>query len=276
MKKILIRTATGLVYIALILAATLCGPSAFLSIFSIIVAIGIAEMLKLCTSNERPSIATTAIDIVGGMAFFISSFLHYSSEFAFISPIWIGAGYVLTRATMQLYDKRRNALRQLSASFMAMMLVVFPLTLLSKLYLEANGHTTLLACLIFIWMNDTGAFCIGSLLGRHRLFERISPKKSWEGFWGGMFFTIVAAIVIGAYFPGYFSEFTTMQWVGLAIVVTMFATWGDLVESMAKRTAGVKDSGNLLPGHGGILDRIDSLLFVVPAVLIYINFVINI
>lgn len=274
MNKIIIRTATGLIYIALILAATLCGHYVFLPIFSIIVALGISEMLKLCTVKEKPSFLTTAIDIVGGVAFFVSSFLHYSSWFTPIAPLWICAIYFLTRATVQLYDKKRNALRQLGASFMAMILVAFPLGLLNKLYLETNGHTTLLACLIFIWMNDTGAFCVGSMIGRHRLFERISPKKSWEGFWGGVFFTIVSAIIIGAYFPGYFSEFTTMQWVGLATVVSVFATWGDLVESMAKRTAGVKDSGNILPGHGGILDRIDSLLFVVPAVLIYINLVI--
>ena len=94
---------------------------------------------------------------------------------------------------------------------MAMFLVVFPLSLLSKLYLEANGHTTLLACLIFIWMNDTGAFCVGSLIGRHRLFERISPKKSWEGFWGGLFFTIVAAVIIATHFFFFFPAISTTE-----------------------------------------------------------------
>lgn len=273
MKKIIQRTATGLIYIALLLAATLCSPYVFLTIFSIIVALGISEMLKLCTVNEKPALITTAIDIVGGVAFFISSFFKYASESGANDLLWIVCAiYILLRATVQLYDKKRNALRQLSASFMTMILVVFPMSLLSKLYFS-NGHTTLLACLIFIWMNDTGAFCIGSMIGRHRLFERISPKKSWEGFWGGVFFTIVSAVIIGSYFPDYFSAFSTMQWVGLAAVASVFATWGDLVESMAKRTAGVKDSGNILPGHGGMLDRIDSLLFVVPAVLIYIELV---
>lgn len=124
---------------------------------------------------------------LGRDGFFYSVFFTLFPRFSVINPLWAGIGYMLLRGTMQLYDKRRNAIRQLSASYMAMFLVVFPLSLLSKLYLEANGHTTLLACLIFIWMNDTGAFCVGSLIGRHRLFERISPKKSWEGFWGGLF-----------------------------------------------------------------------------------------
>ena len=267
MKKILIRTATGLVYIALILIATLCGPYAFLSIFSIIAALGIAEMLKLCTKDEKPSVATTVIDILGGMAFFILSFSHYFPDFSVINPLWAGIGYMLLRGTMQLYDKRRNAIRQLSASYMAMFLVVFPLSLLSKLYLEANGHTTLLACLIFIWMNDTGAFCVGSLIGRHRLFERISPKKSWEGFWGGLIVVLLASQGFAWYAP----EISRIQWLGLAAVVVLFATWGDLTESLLKRTLGVKDSGNLLPGHGGILDRFDSVLMATPAAYIYIE-----
>jgi phosphatidate cytidylyltransferase len=127
---------------------------------------------------------------------------------------------------------------------------------------------------IFIWLYDTGAYCIGMLLGKHRLFERISPKKSWEGVFGG-----IAACIAGAYATFYwFDEFFQVPdlatWIGLSVVVAVFATFGDLVESLVKRTVGVKDSGNILPGHGGILDRIDSLLLVAPAVLIYLMLVV--
>lgn len=273
MKKILTRTVTGIGYVALLLVATLCGDIAFLSIFSIILVLGITEMLKLCTKDEKASVSTITIDIIGSIAIFISTYFYLQDNNSF-NPLWIGVIYGIVRVVTQLYDKKRNPIVQFGASITSIALVAFPFAMLDKLYLSANGHTTLLACLIFIWVNDTGAFCVGSTIGRHRLFERISPKKSWEGFWGGLFFSIIAAVIISSYFTTYFTDFSTIQWVGLAAIVSIFSTWGDLVESMLKRRAGVKDSGNLLPGHGGILDRIDSLLLVIPAIIIYLNFVI--
>lgn len=108
------------------------------------------------------------------------------------------------------------------------------------------------------------------MIGNRRLFERISPKKSWEGFFGGLFFTIVSGIVVGVYFPHYFTGLNLYEWIGLSAVVTAFATWGDLIESLIKRNVGAKDSSHILPGHGGILDRIDSLLLVSPAILLYL------
>ncbi len=127
----------------------------------------------------------------------------------------------------------------------------------------------MLLIFIMIWLNDTGAFLVGSAIGRHRLFERLSPKKSWEGFFGGLLFCLIAGylapILSADDFAGY-----PMRYVGLGVLVCVFSTWGDLFESMIKRAAGVKDSGNILPGHGGMLDRIDSILFVVPASLVYL------
>ncbi len=273
MKKLLIRTATGLIYVALLLSATLCGQWAFLIIFSIILAVGIFELRRLCL-GDKSSPVYDIVDIIGGLTLFNSSFFSCSSSVNQENTVWIAAIYLIVRLLLQLYDKKRNPVEQLGVSFLAVLYLVLPLSLINRLYFEANGHTTLLACLIFIWVNDTGAYCVGSLFGRHRLFERVSPKKSWEGFWGGMIFTIVSAVIIGAYFCTYFNEFTITQWVGLSIIVTLFSTWGDLIESMIKRSVGVKDSGNILPEHGGILDRIDSLLLVVPAVLLYIYFAI--
>ena len=124
---------------------------------------------------------------------------------------------------------------------------------------------------IMIWLNDTGAFCVGSMIGKHKLFPRISPNKSWEGFFGGVVFAIASAFVFKYGFPQYFDNISIGGLCGLGVVVSAFATWGDLVESLIKRTLGVKDSGTLLPGHGGILDRIDSLLLVVPASLLYLT-----
>jgi phosphatidate cytidylyltransferase len=118
-----------------------------------------------------------------------------------------------------------------------------------------------------IWINDTGAYCVGSTMGKHRLCERLSPKKSWEGFFGGMAFCIIASGIYALIAHG-----DMLTSIAFGLLVCVFATWGDLFESMLKRSAGVKDAGNIIPGHGGVLDRIDSLLFVAPAAAIFAAF----
>ena len=123
-----------------------------------------------------------------------------------------------------------------------------------------------LSIFIFLWLNDTGAYCIGSLIGKHRLFERISPKKSWEGSIGGGVVAIGVSFILAHYFP----FMSMIEWAGLALVVVIFGTWGDLTESLLKRQLHVKDSGNILPGHGGMLDRFDSSLMAIPAAVVYL------
>jgi phosphatidate cytidylyltransferase len=138
-----------------------------------------------------------------------------------------------------------------------------------------------LAIFFLIWINDTGAFIVGCTIGKHKLFERISPKKTWEGFFGGLIFTCIAAIAFGIWGSDFFNGINRMlvgdtilysigSWIGLGLIVSVFGTWGDLIESMTKRSLRVKDSVNIIPGHGGILDRIDSLLLVMPATAIYL------
>lgn len=226
-------------------------------------------MLQLCCKTETPGKLTVGIDIAGGLAIFTSSFFSFARQGSPVSPILVCICYIMLRSIVQLYQKKRNPVRQLSASCLATLITVIPLSLLNNIYFAKNGSVILLASLIFIWINDTGAYCVGTLFGKHRLFERISPKKSWEGFFGGLLFTIAAGLLFGFCFHEYFHSFTAFQWVGFATTVSVFSTWGDLIESMIKRASGTKDSGNILPGHGGMLDRIDSLLLVVPAVLIY-------
>jgi phosphatidate cytidylyltransferase len=133
-----------------------------------------------------------------------------------------------------------------------------------------NQYIPYYALLIFIyvWLNDTGAYLAGITFGRHPLFSRVSPKKSWEGFWGGIAITVIASLVIAFYFSSFISWELNL---GLALVTSIFATFGDLVESLFKRSSGIKDSGILLPGHGGILDRVDSIMLAAPATLIYIE-----
>ena len=129
-----------------------------------------------------------------------------------------------------------------------------------------------LSIFIFLWTNDTGAYCSGSLFGKHKLFPRISPAKSWEGSIGGGILVVIVAALIGYSTTNEsgVNMLTIPQWIGLGIVVAVFGTWGDLVESLFKRTLGVKDSGNILPGHGGMLDRFDSSLMAIPAAVVYL------
>ena len=138
-----------------------------------------------------------------------------------------------------------------------------------------------LSVFVFLWVNDTGAYCVGSLLGRHKLFPRVSPGKSWEGSIGGAFFVLLAAWGIGwldnmqvcdldHQSPIFRGLLTIPEWAGLGLIVVVFGTWGDLVESLFKRTLGIKDSGSILPGHGGMLDRFDSSLLAIPAAVVYL------
>ena len=160
---------------------------------------------------------------------------------------------------------------------MSQLYVALPFALLSVLAFHRNtvmsdsspisfNAILPLSVFIFNWSNDTGAYCTGMLFGRHRLFERISPKKSWEGSIGGGIISILVSLVMAHSFP----FLSVLQWIGFALVVVVFGTWGDLVESLLKRQLGIKDSGNILPGHGGMLDRFDSTLLAVPAVVLYL------
>ena len=272
-KNIFTRTLSGSIYVALIVAALLLPfPHIFIGLFSLFIILGTVELHHLVDNkasviaNKRTAIA---LDCIGGLALFATFTGLCSNLHHYIMPVALVAylTYFAIRMILQLYMKNDNALQSFADSALTQIYVALPLALLNILYFKYGG-STLLSIFILIWLNDTGAFCVGSLLGRHRLFERISPKKSWEGFWGGMAFCIIAGVVF--YFCGStFGNLKLIEWILLGACVSIFSTWGDLVESLLKRTLKVKDSGHLIPGHGGILDRIDSLLLVSPTSVIF-------
>jgi len=278
MMNLVKRIFSGAIYIALIVAAILLldnSPVMYLLVFSLLIVLGIGEMITMAKDDATQSWLVNIIDMLGGVGLFVSFFLHYEGTTMQSRALWLMpvAVYLLLRCIVQLYRPQQNALHSLERSFFSLGYVALPIAMLNAI-MSITAPRLLLGVFIFIWLYDTGAYCVGMLLGRHRLFERISPKKSWEGVIGG-----VAACIIGAYVTHYwFDEFFQVPeltiWVGLSIVVPVFATFGDLVESLIKRTVGVKDSGSILPGHGGILDRIDSLLLVAPAVLIYLMLIV--
>ena len=274
MKNLILRSLSGIIYVALIVAAILLWPRwpmATLALLTLFTALGIEEVHNLTRASmgERQPTWLTLLDVLGGVALLATVYLATVGTL----PLWAYSllpGYFVLRLVAQLYQPRLNAVKSIARSFMSIMYVALPLSLLPVV--ARLGNTRLvLALFIFIWLNDTGAFVVGSLLGRHRLWERISPKKSWEGVVGGLVFVLAGAWLMAGplsdYFPG---PVSALWWMSLGAIVVVGATYGDLFESLLKRTAGIKDSGNIIPGHGGILDRIDSLLLVSPLVLLFL------
>lgn len=281
MKNLITRSISGLVYIALIISALLAGPYWFAALTALFAFLAVSEFLTLTCGKLRPDaviLASRTIDLAAAVALCLSTLSNALSTlvlFVFIMSI-----YVIARLTVALYDKRPNAFADVARSVMTVLYIGLPLASASAFnslaWSDNSMRYLVLIVFVMIWLNDTGAYCVGCTLGRHRLFPRLSPKKSWEGFFGGLVFCIAVGIACFYSFDLNAESadllISAARWIGLGITVCVFSTWGDLFESLVKRTVGVKDSGHLIPGHGGILDRIDSLLFVAPATFIYAIF----
>lgn len=267
MNKFLQRTLTGAVYVGLIIGCLLWGKLlGFTLLCSLFTLIGMVEFLKM-TKGPRLGI-TSVLDILIALSVTASLYLSGGAHHSLSLILAEVAFLILLRGVMELYTGSKHPATDIALSALAVIYIALPMTVATYLDILV-GPECLLLIFVMIWLNDTGAFLVGSAIGRHKLFERLSPKKSWEGFWGGVVFCLVAGWCAASFLPSIFEE-PAWVYILLGLVVSIFSTWGDLFESMLKRAAGVKDSGNILPGHGGILDRIDSLLFVIPASAIYL------
>ncbi len=273
MKKLLLRTLTGAVYVGLVVVALMWGGiTGFTLLCCVLALLGMLEFLRMAKGDIDEHKIATVIDLLIGLGIVSSFALSGCSEWVHAILLAEIAVMVLARMVVQLYLHVPKPIKDISLSVMSIVYVAVPL-MTAVMFDFYFGAAAMLLVFIMIWLNDTGAFLVGTMMGRHRLFERLSPKKSWEGFWGGMLFSILAGYLANYLMPQYFGG-PTLFYIVLGIIVSVFSTWGDLFESMIKRAIGVKDSGNILPGHGGILDRIDSLIFVAPSVAIY-YFIIN-
>ncbi|MDE6715574.1 MAG: phosphatidate cytidylyltransferase, partial [Muribaculaceae bacterium] len=257
---------SGAIEVARIVGSLLCHEElVFTAVFSLITALGVYEFLHVA-NPEGSSMLSKLVDVFGGVVLFCCLPLAVTGySVPALLPFVV---YVMVRLIMQLYCARYDAVRSISLSFMSLTYIALPLSLTALLYL-IFGPYSVLTLFILLWLNDTGAYCVGCTIGKHRLFERISPKKSWEGFFGGFFVCIAFGVAMGLWAGEPMSlGLNVWEWVVYAAAVSIFGTWGDLCESLFKRTIGIKDSGHIIPGHGGILDRIDSLLLAAPATLI--------
>lgn len=271
------RAIFGGIYVALIVASLLLWDTCkwmFVLLFAAFIVLGMNEASKLLNyDGSKTSPLIKVIDALGGIALFSAFFVYYNFPSAKWLPLTLVAVYLLIRLTAQLYMPARNAIADVRQSLGALVYVALPIAMLNTI--ADVSPSIVLAMFVFIWLNDTGAFLVGCAIGKHRLFERISPKKSWEGVFGGAAFVIAAAIAIAcvSWLSKTFNPngFGVAAWIALGVATVVASTLGDLFESLLKRTAGVKDSGNIIPGHGGILDRIDSLLFVALATVIILQ-----
>lgn len=257
----------------MVLVSAICAhPLSFLTLFSLITGLTLWEFGGLVKHYENANLQR-AMNVLGGVYLFIATFA-YANGLADGKIFLPHLLFILLTMIAELYYKAPNPINNWAFTLFAQVYCAGTFSLLNFIGTEQGTsgvmrYTPLfiLAIFIFIWLNDTGAYLVGSLIGKRRLFERISPKKSWEGFFGGLFFVLAASQAFAWYDP----EISRFHWLGLAATVVLFGTWGDLVESLLKRTLGVKDSGNILPGHGGMLDRFDSVMLAVPACYIYIE-----
>lgn len=272
-----VRAFTGVLFVT-IMVTCFFQPVAMVFLFALITCLSLWEYSGLVNNIEDVTI-NRFISTVAGVYLFLaisavnSGFVQTNAVFM---PYLLTIIYLLVS---ELYTKNKNAIHDLSYTMLGQMYVALPLSMINVLAFrtatDGNIHFYYLLPLsvfIFLWTNDTGAYCVGSLFGKHKLFPRISPAKSWEGSIGGGVLVLVAAFLVSLLDQnhGNLSGLNTLQWLGLGLVVTVFGTWGDLVESLIKRTLGIKDSGTILPGHGGMLDRFDSSLLAIPASAVYI------
>lgn len=268
MNNLIKRTISGALFVALIIASILLHKFFFLLVFCFFCAVGIYEFHTM--TNRKNSISVNIPNsIFGALIFFISTFLYTQG---YVGAIIFGVYilFVISTLTLELFRKQINPINNWAFFVLGQVFVALPFGLLNFILLISNFNTLILLSLfVIIWVNDTFAYLSGITLGKHKMFERISPKKSWEGFVGGA----VGALIAGFLFSIFIPEMTRIQWLIFSQIIIVFGTFGDLNESLLKRTLGVKDSGNIMPGHGGLLDRFDSMLLLIPAVLTYLMFI---
>ena len=272
MKNLIIRALTGIIFVVVLISAIYIHPIFFLILFCIITGLTLWEFGGLVKHYENANLQRT-VNVLGGVYLFIATFVYANglTDGKIFLPYLL---FIMLTMIAELYYKAPNPINNWAFTLFAQVYCAGSFSILNFIGAEPGtpgvmSYTPLfiMAIFIFVWLDDTGAYLGGSLIGKHKVFERISPKNSVEGFFGGLILSLASSQAFAWFAP----EINRMNWLGLAATVVLFGTWGDLIESLLKRTLGVKDSGNVLPGHGGMLDRFDSVMLAVPASYIYIE-----
>ena len=276
MNNFIVRTITAVFFVAAIVCCFL-RAEAMIFLFALVTGLTIWEFTGLVNDRENVSV-NRMICTVAGVYFFLAM-AGYNSG---ITPAGVFVPYLITIVylmVVELYLKQPDPVNDWAYTMMSQLYIALPFSMINVLAFRSAGsditYTYLvpLSVFFFLWVNDAGAYICGSLLGKHKLFPRISPGKSWEGSIGGGILVMIVAVLIWHLSEQYAVNdlhLSAFEWAGLGLVVVIFGTWGDLVESLFKRTIGIKDSGHILPGHGGMLDRFDSTLMAFPSAVVYL------
>lgn len=267
MKNFLYRTVFGALYVAVVVLSIVYYRS-LPWLFGI--AFGVVSMLA---AREYHVVVGSSKFLVWSNALlaallFVGYFLMSAGIVSVSEQTVVGVyGLCLIVVLVSELFRREQPIANWGNTLVSQVMVVLPFVLMNRL-IAVNPHL-LLALFVVIWVNDSGAYCVGSLLGKHKMFVRVSPGKTWEGLAGGVLFSVIA----GAIFYYAVGTYSLAQWLVLSAVISGVGTLGDLMESLLKRTVGIKDSGRFLPGHGGVLDRFDSILLATPVVYILMTFI---
>lgn len=253
------RALSGAVYVLLLVGATLYSPYSFLLLFGVLLLFSVGEFCKLV--GLKP-VFPLLLATLGYILFNLDNTVKTNEILLLIAALLVSI-----RSLVFLFEKKNRFLDKQSKYVFLIGYLIIPIIIFTKIPFISNSYhpEIIIAILILIWTNDTFAYLVGITMGKTKLFERISPKKTIEGFSGGLVFAIIAGVLLAQF---YIQE-SIIRWIIIALLVTTFGTLGDLIESKFKRLAGVKDSGNIMPGHGGFLDRLDSIIFVAPFVYLF-------
>ena len=263
MNEVVVRSLTGLVYIGLTVGAALAGPFTTLLLFLPVAALAAGELHRLYwRSDDAPPVFWS--QVLAGCLFLVVAVAPivtgWRPSFVLITAFLL----VLLSMGLILFRGGASPLQELGGLVLVLVYVALPFGLVPVVV--ARSWELFLGFMVLLWTSDTGAYVVGRLIGKHPLFPRVSPKKTIEGLLGGVAFTLLAAGIIARFW----TALDLTDWLVLAVVVTISSTLGDLLESAFKRAAGVKDSGTLLPGHGGLLDRFDGFVLAMPATWVYL------
>lgn len=269
----LIRTITAAVYAFVLLFCMQKGGAWFIGLFGLCTILATFEFTGLANAYKKADVSRLCSTALATAAYFWVALIPLQKGVTVSQTLFLA--FFLITFICELYLQKESPIRTIAFTLLPVVYIALPYSLLSSVAYSSGTYQCAIPVAIFImlWCNDAGAYCTGCTIGRHKLFERISPKKTWEGSIGGAVLTVIGTVVLTRCLPDIYGYLPLWTWIGMALTVVVFGTWGDLFESMIKREMGIKDSGKILPGHGGMLDRFDSALIAIPAATVYLNLI---